>query len=93
MDRETLNEIARLKFGARSAGGPEIDLVKLAGGATYAVYCAQSSRSMTKRWPYWRCRLRDKFGLLAQKPARQSAADQDKAVENPSKRYLLSTRS
>ena len=29
MDRETLNEMVKLKFGARKAGGPEIDLVKL----------------------------------------------------------------
>ncbi len=33
MDRETLNEMVKLKFGARKAGSPEIDRVKLAADA------------------------------------------------------------
>ena len=55
MDRETLNEMVKLKFGARKAGGPEIDLVKLAADARTPMTCSASSRTCrTRRWSCWR---------------------------------------
>ena len=36
LNSETLSEMVKLKFSSRKAGGPDIDLVKLAGDATYA---------------------------------------------------------
>lgn len=69
MDRETLNEMVKFKFGSRKAGGPEIDLVKLAGDAAYAdqVFSA-AERLDDEALVLLALTLRDKFGLLAARP-------------------------
>ena len=69
MDRDTLNEMVKLKFGARKAGGPDIDLVKLAADARYA----DVTLSLVENLPdeslvLLAMTLRDKFGLLSAKP-------------------------
>ena len=95
MDRETLNEMVKLKFGARKAGGPEIDLVKLAADARYA----DDMLSLVENLPdealvLLAMTLRDKFGLLAARP--QSSGDPSPVAEAaaaPESRYMSGARS
>ena len=95
MDRDTLNEMVKLKFGARKAGGPEIDLVKLAADAGYA----DSTLSAVENLPdeslvLLAMTLRDKFGLLAARPM-QAAAAPEPVKEKPAvqvQRYLSGAR-
>ena len=95
MDRDTLNEMVKLKFGARKAGGPEIDLVKLAADAGYA----DSILSAVENLPdeslvLLAMTLRDKFGLLAAKPMQAAAAPEavkEKPAE-PVQRYIGGAR-
>jgi hypothetical protein len=70
MDRETLNEMVKLKFGSRKAGGPEIDLVKLAADARYACDTFSAIENLPdESLVLLAMTLRDKFGLLAASPA------------------------
>lgn len=88
MDRETLNEMVKLKFASRRAGGPEIDLVKLAGDATYAARVFTTIESLPdESLVLLAMTLRDKFGLLAARP--QPAAE----TGAPQPRYLSGARS
>ena len=88
MDRETLNEMVKLKFAARKAGGPEIDLVRLAGDATYAGRIFSAVENLPdESLVLLAMTLRDKFGLLAVRP--QPVAE----AGAPQSRYLSGTRS
>jgi hypothetical protein len=87
MDRETLNEMVKLKFAARRAGGPEIDLVRLAGDAAYAGRVFSAVENLPdESLVLLAMTLRDKFGLLAAQP--RPVAD---ASDAP--RYLAGARS
>jgi hypothetical protein len=96
LDRETLNEMVKLKFGARKAGGPEIDLVKLAADARYADEMFSAVENMAdESLVLLAMTLRDKFGLLSAMPAAPANApvrveEQEKA---PQSRYLSGARS
>jgi len=88
MDRETLNEMVKLKFASRRAGGPEIDLVKLAGDATYAARVFSAIENLPdESLVLLAMTLRDKFGLLAAKP------QAPEAVAAPQSRYMSGARS
>ena len=88
MDRETLNEMVKLKFAARRAGGPEIDLVKLAGDATYAARVFTAIENLPdESLVLLAMTLRDKFGLLAARPQAPEAA------VAPASRYMSGARS
>lgn len=96
MDRETLNEMVRLKFDCRKAGGPEIDLVKLAGDATYAASIFSAVEQMPdESLVLLAITLRDKFGLLPAKPAAVATkpAAEPEPEAPPPKRYLSGARS
>jgi hypothetical protein len=95
MDRETLNEMVRLKFDSRKVGGPDIDLVKLAGDATYASEIFSAVEQLPdESLVLLAITLRDKFGLLPAKPAAAAAEPAEvKAKPPPSKRYLSGARS
>ena len=96
MDRETLNEMVKLKFGARKAGGPEIDLVKLAADAVYADEMLSAVENLPdESLVLLAMTLRDKFGLLAarpQDPAGESPAPAEPAAA-PQARYMSGARS
>jgi hypothetical protein len=88
LDRETLNEMVKLKFASRKAGGPEVDLVKLAGDATYAARVFSAIENLPdESLVLLAMTLRDKFGLLAAKPQAPEAA------VPPSSRYMSGARS
>jgi hypothetical protein len=95
MDRDTLNEMVKLKFGARKAGGPDIDLVKLAADARYA----DVTLSLVENLPdeslvLLAMTLRDKFGLLSAKPT-QVIAMSEPVMEKPAapvQRYIGGAR-
>jgi hypothetical protein len=88
MDRETLNEMVKLKFASRRAGGPEIDLVKLAGDATYAARVFSAIENLPdESLVLLAMTLRDKFGLLAAKPQAPEVA------APPQSRYMSGARS
>jgi len=88
MDRETLNEMVKLKFAARRAGGPEIDLVRLAGDATYAGRVFSALEALPdESLVLLAMTLRDKFGLLAARPQPVAA----EAIDAP--RYMSGARS
>ena len=88
MDRETLNEMVKLKFASRRAGGPEIDLVKLAADATYAARVFSAIENLPdESLVLLAMTLRDKFGLLAAKPQAPEAA------VTPPSRYMSGARS
>ena len=96
MDRETLNEMVKLKFAARKAGGPEVDLVRLAADAAYAAKIFSAIENLPdESLVLLAMTLRDKFGLLAAKP--QSLASPSPAVAEevaaPQPRYMSGTRS
>ncbi|MBI3431108.1 MAG: hypothetical protein HY018_02705 [Hydrogenophilales bacterium] len=97
MDRETLNEIVKLKFGARKAGGPEIDLVKLVADAPYADAMFRAIENLPdKSLVLLAMTLRDKFGLLSgipAAPATPSARAEEDAVTSPTQRYMRGARS
>lgn len=94
MDRETLNEMVKLKFGARKAGGPDIDLVKLAGDARYADETLRAMENLPdESLVLLALTLRDKFGLLAARPAEPVAAPELPAASPPPTRYVLGARS
>jgi hypothetical protein len=92
VDRETLNEMVKLKFGARKAGGPEIDLAKLAADADYADAMLRAVENLPdETLVLLAMTLRDKFGLLAARPV--SAAEAVSAEPAPAARYMLGARS
>jgi len=96
MDRETLNEMVKLKFGARKAGGPQIDLVKLAADARYADEVLGAIENLPdESLVLLALTLRDKFGLLSARP--QSREDPPQAVAEtaaaPQLRYMSGARS
>jgi len=92
MDRETLNEMVRLKFDCRKAGGPEIDRVKLAGDATYAAEIFSAAEQLPDEPLVLRAiTLCDKFGLLGAMPAAPVAKPEPVAV--PAPRYMRGARS
>lgn len=96
MDRETLNEMVKLKFGARKAGGPEIDLVKLAADARYADAIFSAVENMPdESLVLLAMTLRDKFGLLAAMPVApaNARARVDEKEKVPQTRYLSGARS
>ena len=97
MDRETLNEMVKLKFGARKAGGPEIDLVKLAADAVYADEMFSAIENLPdESLVLLAMTLRDKFGLLSgipTAPAAQKASAKENAVTPPTQRYMRGARS
>lgn len=86
MDRETLNEMVKLKFASRRAGGPEIDLVRLAADVGYAARVFSAIEQLPdESLVLLAMTLRDKFGLLAARP-------QPAEAEAPA-RYLSGARS
>jgi len=96
MDRETLNEMVKLKFGSRKAGGPEIDLVKLAADARYADDTLSVVENLSdESLVLLAMTLRDKLGLLAASPAQAVVAaesiEEKPAVTAP--RYMSGARS
>jgi hypothetical protein len=96
MDRETLNEMVRLKFASRKVGGPDIDLVKLAGDATYAAEIFSAVEQLPdESLVLLAITLRDKFGLLPAKPAAvvEPGDSQPEPEAPPPKRYLSGARS
>jgi len=96
LDRETLNEMVKLKFGARKAGGPEIDLVKLAADARYADAIFSAVENMPdESLVLLAMTLRDKFGLLAAMPVApaNARARVDEKEKVPQTRYLSGARS
>ncbi len=97
MDRETLNEMVKLKFGARKAGGPEIDLVKLAADARYAHDTFSAIENLPDESLVMLAMiLRDKFGLLSTMsvpPVNPPAIQEEKAVAASPQRYLYGARS
>ena len=98
MDRETLNEMVKLKFGARKAGGPEIDLVKLAADAAYADQIFSAVENLPdEALVMLAMTLRDKFGLLSAMPAPPVSAparvEEKKADPPPTQRYVSGARS
>jgi len=95
MDRETLNEMVRLKFDSRKVGGPDIDLVKLAGDATYAAEIFSAVEQLPdESLVLLAITLRDKFGLLPAKPAVAAAKPAETKPESPPpKRYMSGARS
>ena len=97
MDRETLNEMVKLKFSSRKAGGPEIDLAKLAADARYADAMLSAVENLPdESLVLLAMTLRDKFGLLSAipaAPAAQSTRAKEDAVAPPTQRYMLGARS
>ncbi len=95
MDRETLNEMVKLKFGSRKAGGPEIDLVKLASDATYADEVFRAIENLPdEAMVMLAMTLRDKFGLLSAMPvARPEPPSEPSKPAAPTQRYLSGARS
>ena len=97
MDRETLNEMVRLKFASRKVGGPEVDLVKLAGDATYASEIFSAVEQLPdESLVLLAITLRDKFGLLPAKPAPPSvdpSPTHEKPEAPPPQRYMRGARS
>jgi hypothetical protein len=96
MDRETLNEMVKLKFGARKAGGPEIDLVKLAADAGYADEIFSAVENLPdESLVLLAMTLRDKFGLLSTRPAAPASVpvQVEEKAEAPQQRYMSGARS
>lgn len=99
MDRETLNEMVKLKFASRKAGGPEIDLVKLAGDAIYADEVFRAVEALPdETLVLLAMTLRDKFGLLAAQPVSPPPVVEPvpQAPAEPTEtaaRYMLGARS
>lgn len=97
MDRETLNEMVKLKFAVRKAGGPEIELAKLAADARYADEILGAVENLPdESLVMLALTLRDKFGLLSAMPvapADKAAPVKENAVASQAPRYLSGARS
>lgn|SRR5512147_1902585 len=97
MDRETLNEMVKLKFGARKAGGPEIDLVKLVADAPYADAMFSAIENLPdESLVLLAMTLRDKFGLLSgipAAPAYNSMRAEEDVAAPAAQRYMRGVRS
>ncbi|MDP1927897.1 MAG: hypothetical protein Q8K62_05230 [Thiobacillus sp.] len=97
MDRETLNEMVKLKFAARKADGMVIDLVKLAADADYANGVLSAVENLPdESLVLLAMTLRDKFGLLAAQPVASPSepARIEKKIESPpAQRYTYGARS
>lgn len=92
MDRETLNEMVKLKFAARKAGGPDVDLVRLAADAAYAGRVFSAIENLPdESLVLLAMTLRDKFGLLAARP--EIPAVKKEAASAPPSRYMSGARS
>jgi hypothetical protein len=88
LDRETLNEMVKLKFASRKAGGPDVDLVRLAADASYASKVFSAIENLPDdSLGLLAMTLRDKFGLLAARP------QAPEAVVAPQSRYMSGARS
>lgn len=100
LDGETLSEMVKLKFSSRKAGGPDIDLVKLATDTEYA----HTILSAIEKLPFeslvlLSMTLRVKFGLMSVIPAahaRETERVEKKAEKKeaaPPQRYMSGARS
>lgn len=98
LDRETLNEMVKLKFGTRKSGGPEIDLVKLVADPLYADEIFGAAENLPdEELVLLAMVLRNKFGLLTAMPVAASASNAPKSpVEKrnvePPQRYVNGAR-
>lgn len=96
LDRETLNEMVKLKFGARKAGGPEIDLVKLVADTHYAVEIFSAIENLPdEQLVLLALILRDKFDLLtteAATPLNVSSRVKETNKSEPAQRYFRGAR-
>jgi hypothetical protein len=96
MDRETLSEMVKLKFSSRKAGGPDIDLVKLASDPAYADATLRAIENLPfESLVLLAMTLRDKFGLLTAMPAVPPGEEIriEKTSEAPPQRYMSGARS
>ena len=96
LDRETLNEIVKLKFNTRKLGGPEIDLVKLVADPVYANEVFAACEDLPDESLVLQSMvLRNKFGLLTAMsiPASPSAPEPVKEKVEPPRRYVNGARS
>ncbi|OYW40754.1 MAG: hypothetical protein B7Z35_00740 [Hydrogenophilales bacterium 12-61-10] len=97
MDRETLNEMVKLKFAVRKADGTVIDLVKLAADADYADAVLSAAENLPdESLVLLAMTLRDKFGLLSAQPAtalREAAPAEKKSASPATERYTYGARS
>ena len=97
MDRETLNEMVKFKFALRKAGGPETDLVKLAGDARYADEIFRAAETVPdEALVLLAMTLRDKFGLLTglpDVPAPLAKTPEPAEPTPPAARYMSGARS
>lgn len=96
LDSETLGEMVKLKFSSRKAGGPDIDLVKLATDAEYA----RAILSAIEKLPFeslvlLSMTLRVKFGLMSDMPAAPAREPERVKMEGeaPPPRYMSGARS
>ncbi len=96
LDSETLGEMVKLKFSSRKAGGPDIDLVKLATDAEYA----RAILSAIEKLPFeslvlLSMTLRVKFGLMSEIPATPVREPErvEKKEAAPPQRYMSGARS
>ena len=96
LDSETLSEMVKLKFSSRKAGGPDIDLVKLAADAEYA----HKILSAIEKLPFeslvlLSMTLRVKFGLMSVTPAAPAREIEpvEKKKKAPPQRYMSGVRS
>jgi len=96
LDSETLSEMVKLKFSSRKAGGPDIDLVKLASDAEYA----HATFSAIEKLPFeslvlLAMTLRVKFGLMSVMPTAPAKEPErvEKKDETPPQRYMSGARS
>lgn len=95
LDRETLNEIVKLKFTTRKLGGPEIDLVKLVAEPAYANEIFAICEDLPdESIVLLSMVLRNKFGLLTAMsiPDSQPAPEAVKEDQEPPRRYVLGAR-
>lgn len=99
LDRETLNEMVKLKFGARNAGGPEIDLVKLVADSVYANEIFWAVENLPdESLVLLGMVLRNKFGLLTSTRPITPATEAPKLAPEkpglePPQRYVNGARS
>ena len=96
LNSETLSEMVKLKFSSRKAGGPDIDLVKLATDAEYA----RKILSAIEKLPFeslvlLSMTLRVKLGLMSVTPAEAAREIEpaEKKTEAPTQRYMSGARS
>lgn len=96
MDRETLSDMVKLKFSSRKAGGPDIDLVKLASDPVYADATLRAIENLPfESLVLLAMTLRDKFGLLTAMPVVPAGEEVcvERKVETPPQRYMSGARS